>query len=81
MYDSGKYQPAEKFLFSLKEILASEYTSHLDLILQIFWGLLACEIINQKERGVVENTTLRRIREITDKMFMEFIINKIEHFN
>lgn len=53
----------------------------MELILQIFWGLLACEILNQKERGVVENTTLKRIREITEKMFNEYAITKLEHFN
>ncbi len=67
-FESGKYKEAEKYLFHLKEILVAEQANHIELILQIFWGLLACEILNQKERSVIEHTTLRRIKEISERL-------------
>jgi len=45
LYEQGtekKYKEAEKLLFHLKEILANEAYSNADLVLQVFWGLLAC---------------------------------------
>jgi hypothetical protein len=58
-------------LFHLKEILVAEQANQIELILQVFWGLLACEILNQKERGVIENTTLKRIKEISERLLNE----------
>ena len=37
---------AEKYLFNLKEILATETYSQSTLVSQVLWGLLACEILN-----------------------------------
>ncbi len=39
------------------------------MVLQVFWGLLACEILNGKDRDVVENTSLKRIKDLIDKKF------------
>lgn len=40
------YVEAEKYLFNLKEILATETYSQSTLVSQVLWGLLACEILN-----------------------------------
>lgn len=45
LYELEKYQLAEKYLFSLKEILVSEQHNSA-LVAQVLWGLLACEILN-----------------------------------
>jgi hypothetical protein len=58
---------AEKNLFHLKEILVNESSSSSDLMLQVFWGLLACEILTGKGRDVVENTTVKKMRDLIDK--------------
>jgi len=46
LYELGRYKEAEKYLFSLKEILVAESLNLGDLVLSVFWGLLACEIVN-----------------------------------
>ena len=66
---------AEKILFSLKEILVNEYNNNADLMLQVYWGLLACEILNGKGRDVVENTTLKKMRDLIEKRFDEGYIS------
>lgn len=53
LYEQGKYKDAEKILFSLKEILVNESQQNAELMLQVFWGLLACQILNGKGRDVV----------------------------
>ncbi len=35
----------------------------------MFWGLLACEILNGKDRDIVENTSLKKIKDLIDKKF------------
>lgn len=71
MYEQGKYKDAEKLLFSLKEILVNESHNHPDLVFQVFWGLLACEILNGKDRDVVEHTSLKKMRELIERRFGE----------
>lgn len=71
LYENEKYPQAEKFLFSLKEILATESTSQSALYSQVLWGLLACEILNQKSRETTEFTTVRRIKEMFKIRFSE----------
>lgn len=56
-------------LFSLKEILVNEQQKNSDLMLQVFWGLLACQILNGKGRDVVEHTSLKKMRELIEKKF------------
>ena len=48
-------------------------------MLQVFWGLLACQILNGKGRDVVENTTLRKMRDLIDKKHAEGSIGDQEH--
>jgi len=61
---------AEKYLFSLKEILVSEsYNSA--LAGQVLWGLLACEILNSKSREITELTTVRRLKDILKSRLAE----------
>lgn len=62
---------AEKFLFKLKEILAVKTYSQSALVSQVFWGLLACEIVNQKSREVTELTTVRKIKDILKSRLSE----------
>ena len=69
VYEQGKYNEAEKMLFSLKEILVNESQTHPELVFQVFWGLLACEILNGKERDVVEHTSLKKMRELIERKF------------
>ena len=38
-------------------------------MLQVFWGLLACEILNGKGRDVVEHTSLKKMKELIEKKF------------
>jgi len=37
----------------------------------VFWGLLACEILNGKGRDVVEHTSLKRMKELIEKKYSE----------
>ena len=60
---------AEKLLFSLKEILVNESSQNSEIMLQVFWGLLACEILNGKGRGVIENTSLKKMKELIEKKY------------
>lgn len=72
LYEHGtekKYKEAEKLLFHLKEILVNEAQTHPDLVLQVFWGLLACQIINGKGRDSLELTSLRKMRELIERKF------------
>lgn len=66
---------AEKILFSLKEVLTNESQTSSELMLQVYWGLLACEILNGKGRDVVENTTVKKMRDLIEKRFTEGGIN------
>jgi len=65
LYEQRDYKNAEKYLFNLKEILANESAQHNELIVQVFWGLLATSIINQKPREEIE---LRSLRKLKDKI-------------
>ena len=38
-------------------------------MLQVFWGLLACQILNGKGRDVVEHTSLKKMRELLVQKF------------
>ena len=61
---------AEKYLFSLKEILVSEQHNS-TLVAQVLWGLLACEILNGKTRELTELTTVRRIKDLLKNRLSE----------
>jgi hypothetical protein len=41
----------------------------------VFWGLLACEILNGKGRDVVENTTVKKMRDMIEKRYTAGSIN------
>ena len=56
-------------MFSLKEILVNESSQNSDIMLQVFWGLLACEILNGKGRDVVEHTSLKKMKELIEKKY------------
>jgi len=64
LYELQEYKNAEKYLFNLKEILANESAFHSALITQVFWGLLATEIINSKTREAIELTSLRKLKDM-----------------
>ena len=38
-------------------------------MLQVFWGLLACQILNGKGRDVVENTTLKKMKDLINQRY------------
>lgn len=50
-----------------------------DLMLQVFWGLLACEILNGKGRDVVEHTTLKKMRDLIEKKHADGYIGSQEY--
>lgn len=60
---------SEKLLFSLKEILVNESSQNSEIMLQVFWGLLACEILNGKGRDVVEHTSLKKMKELIERKY------------
>lgn len=70
---------AEKFLFYLKEILISETYTQATLVSQVLWGLLACEILNQKSREVTELTTVRKIKDILKTRLSESPMQSLHH--
>lgn len=70
-YELQKYKEAEKLLFNLKEILVNETFTHAALVSQVFWGLLACEILNGKSREVIELTTVRKIKDMLKTRLVE----------
>lgn len=47
----------------------NEQASQADFVFQIFWGLLACQILNGKDRDIVENTSLKKIKDLIDKKY------------
>jgi len=65
-------------LFSLKEILVNETQSNSELILQVFWGLLACQILNGKGRDVVENTSVKKMRDLIERRYQEESITETQ---
>lgn len=71
LYENEKYSQAEKYLFYLKEILIQETYTQSTLVAQVFWGLLACYILNSKSREQTELTTVRKIKEILKTRFSE----------
>ena len=57
---------AEKYLFALKEILTTEQQN--EFLLQIFWGLLSCEILLNREKETLEFTSLMKMKQIIEKL-------------
>ena len=55
----------------LKEILGTQSNTHYELVSQVFWGLLACEIQLQKSRESTELTTIRKLKEMIRSRFVE----------
>lgn len=49
--------------------MVNESQTNADLVLQVFWGLLACQIINGKGRDSLELTSLRKMREIIERKY------------
>jgi translation initiation factor 3 subunit E len=62
---------AHHYLFILKEILGTQTNTHYQLVSQVFWGLLACEIQLQKSRESTELTTVRKIKDMVRTRFAE----------
>jgi hypothetical protein len=80
-YEMGKYKEAEKLLFSLKEILATEQGSQTEFVLQVFWGLLSSEILLQREKETLEFTTLRKMKEFIEKLLADQVHSYTENMN
>jgi len=78
LYEQGKYKDAEELLFRLKEILVNEQNNNSDLMLQVFWGLLACQILNGKGRDVVENTTLKKMKDLINQRYNDEKITEFQ---
>ena len=51
--------------------MVQETSTYLEFILKVYWGLLGCQIVLQKERDTFENTTLKKLKEHIDKMLVE----------
>jgi hypothetical protein len=66
---------AEKYLFALKEILTTEQYTQTEFCLQIFWGLLNCEILLQREKETLEFTTLRKMKDFIEKLLSDQVHN------
>lgn len=58
---------AEKYLFSLKEILVQESMTQIELINSVFWGLVACQLVQNKDRETFENTSLKKLKELVER--------------
>jgi hypothetical protein len=41
------------------------------LVLNVYWGLLACYILNQKERESIEHTVLKKMKEQIERLAQE----------
>lgn len=80
-YEMGKYKEAEKLLFSLKEILTNEQQSQTEFVLQIFWGLLQCEILLNREKDTLEFTTLNKMKQFIEKLHAEQVHSYQETVN
>jgi hypothetical protein len=57
----------------------SELYTQTSLVCQVFWGLLACEILNQKSREVTELTTVRKIKDIIKTLYSESPMQLLHH--
>jgi len=79
LYEQGKYKESEKILFSLKEILVNEQSSNADLMIEVFWGLLSCEILNGKGRDVVEHTSLQKMKNLLERRQAEESVSAQGH--
>jgi hypothetical protein len=42
-----------------------------EFILQIFWGLLSCEILLNREKETLEFTSLSKMKQIIEKLLSE----------
>lgn len=79
---STKYHlDAEKYLFALKEILTTEQQTQTEFLLQIFWGLLSCEILLQREKETLEFTTLKKMKEFIEKLLTDQVHSYQENMN
>lgn len=70
---------AEKYLFALKEILTTEQQN--EFLLQIFWGLLSCEILLNREKETLEFTSLMKMKQIIEKLLSEQVHSYQENMN
>ena len=80
-YEMGKYKEAEKYLFALKEILTTEQHSQTEFVLQIFWGLLQCEILLNREKDTLEFTTLTKMKNYIEKLNADQVHSYTESMN
>ena len=80
-YEMGKYKEAEKLLFSLKEILTNEQYTQTEFVLQIFWGLLQCEILLNREKDTLEFTTLNKMKQFIEKLHADQVNSYQETVN
>ena len=71
MASTKYYLDAERYLFALKEILSTESHTQTEFLLQIFWGLLSCEILLQREKETLEFTTLKKMKEFIEKLLSD----------
>jgi hypothetical protein len=71
LFETQDYERAHHYLFILKEILGTQTNTHYDLVSQVFWGLLACEIQLRKSRESTELTTIRKIKDMVRTRFAE----------
>ena len=90
-YEMGRYKgkyikmynpaslDAEKYLFALKEILTTEQQN--EFLLQIFWGLLSCEILLNREKETLEFTSLMKMKQIIEKLLSEQVHSYQENMN
>ena len=70
-FERQRYDEAHHYLFILKEILGTQTNTHYQLVSQVFWGLLACEIQLGKTRESTELTTIRKIKDMIRTRFAE----------
>jgi hypothetical protein len=68
-------------LYQLKEVLVAESLNLGDLVLSVFWGLLACGIVNQKDKEWIEHTALKKLKEMIEKLWVDQIQTYQENMN
>ena len=79
LIDNPACLDAEKYLFALKEILTTEQQN--EFLLQIFWGLLSCEILLNREKETLEFTSLMKMKQIIEKLLSEQVHSYQENMN
>ena len=50
-------------------------------MLQIFWGLLSCEILLQREKDTLEFTSLKKMKDFIEKLLSEQVHSYQENMN